>query len=201
MSDVDRWKATIRDLETKLATERERATKLCASKRCLSLKAHTGNGPASRQLQAWNRELLSCRAGIEDLEAAAEQARGELRSAEVAAEWAEEAERQRTLGELAERQLVQAGIVAAAIRALGETITELEKTASAMAAIKPRDDAHYRRVDVAPPLALALQAGIGRYVGMSARSRDPRYGRPLEVLLRERLGPFLLAVEPEQEAA
>jgi hypothetical protein len=74
-----------------------------------------------------------------------------------------------------------------------QAITAMEELAREMMAVRSADDGHYRRCDAAPLLGLYIQKHLGAHVGLSERSRDPRFGRPLEMLVRDRLAPFLPA--------
>jgi hypothetical protein len=201
MSDVQHWRDTIAALEGQMAAEKERESKLAEKRRKIALRALVGDGASQKLLGAYGRETVDIRTKLEDLGSAIAEAEVNLAEAKRAEEQVQEAGRMRVLAELAERQVVRAQAVEAAIAGAVKAITGMEELAREMAAIRPTDDAHYRRCDAAPVLGLTVQKHLGSHVGLSERSRDPRFGKPLEMLMRERLAPFLPEHEPAARAA
>jgi hypothetical protein len=194
------WRDVLATLESQRKAELKREEKIALQRQKLALKALVGDSRSQRLLRSFVSETVTVRARLEDLGSAITEAQQQLAEAERVEGQAQEAARQRALCELAERQLVQATIVEGAIRALTETIAAMEEISAAMAGIYPTNDAHFRRVDPLPVLALALQAGVGRHLGMPQRSRDPRFGRGLQDLIAERLRQWLPEAEQKDAA-
>jgi hypothetical protein len=199
MNDAASWKATIADLEAKLATEGQRECKLLVKKKALALKAHVEGGQASKMLASYNKEVLESRAAIEDLEVAIAEAEVHLAEARRAGERAQEAERMRVLGELSEARIESAGKIDGAMRELGALLDHHDRLAREMLLMRPHDDGHRRRVLAEPRVLTAMQSAIGLHLGMAERSVDPRSGKTLRELEEAALSCFALTdagIEP-----
>ena len=192
--EIDSWQSTLADLHKRRNEAEAKLEKFVASKKPLTLGAHTGDEKAAEKLAAINAEIVIAQQANDDIGEAIVQAEEKLATAERKLAAEQKAKRLRSLSARCDDRVTAASAVEQAVEALSKALSVYEAAGTnALRYIDPHDDATARRIDGGGRLRNYLGGILGRQIdGLPVNHRDPRRGKGLADLEREYLSPLML---------